>query len=258
MKFATVSYGEKKHLRIRLFGKEEISEEAHWGRGIREVYILHYIVKGKGYFNGKPVRSGEGFFIEPGKSHEYHTSNSAPWSYLWVTLDGEDVKEICQNHIHINSEGIFEFEFQTELLELYDRIFSERVEMSESRALSYFYYLLSLHGDDMEKDPSTGYVKEAKRYMRSNFHRQISIIEVAEAVGIDDRYLYNLFVASEGISPKRYLTELKMRRARSMLKNTDSKISEIAISVGFPDVLTFSRFFSKNEGVSPKKYRENA
>ena len=69
--------------------------------------------------------------------------------------------------------------------------------------------------------------------------------------------IYNLFIKYENISPKNYLSNLKLRKAKAMLTNTTLSISEIAISNGFSDVLYFSRYFSKKVGVSPGVYRKS-
>ena len=78
---------------------------------------------------------------------------------------------------------------------------------------------------------------------------------VADALGISDRYLYNLFIRHEGISPKQYINDLRIRSAKALLRDTEYSVTEIGESVGFGDVLTFSRFFSKFAGISPTAYR---
>jgi AraC-like DNA-binding protein len=94
--------------------------------------------------------------------------------------------------------------------------------------------------------------------MRLHFHEPLSITDIARTMNISDRYLYNLFVKEEGLSPKQHLNGLRVARAVKMLKWTDATISEIAVSVGVPDVLTFSRFFKNIVGVSPSAFRADS
>ncbi|MBR6729040.1 MAG: AraC family transcriptional regulator [Clostridia bacterium] len=241
---------------ISSFGYENISENARWGKGRRDIYILHYVLEGEGYFNEHRVKSGEGFFISPKELHEYHSSLEKPWKYFWVTFGGNAGASICGKYIETNKENIFQFDFKTKLLNLCDSIFSVEGSLSEAKAVSYFFSLLSYH-EKKNSIAGNRYVEDAKKYMNVNFYRNVSITEVADALGINDRYLYNLFIKYENISPKQYLSALKLSRAKSMLKNTESPISEIAISSGFQDVLSFSRFFSKNVGLSPTAYRKH-
>ncbi len=241
---------------IAAFGYEDVSANAHWGRGRRDFFILHYVLAGEGFFNGNKVSSGKGFFIYPGQLHEYHSSENAPWKYLWVIFGGSIAADICKKYIKTDPNGIFEFDFRMDVRNLRDSMFSEMSPLPESKALSYFFGLLSFHE---RKSVITGnrYVDAAKKYMNMHFYRNITVAEVASSIGINDRYLYNLFVTYEHISPKKYLSRLRLNSAKSMLANTDATISEIAVSSGFPDVLTFSRFFSKNMKLSPTAYRRS-
>ena len=99
------------------------------------------------------------------------------------------------------------------------------------------------------------YVIEAKKYIERNFHLKITVSEIAQALYIDDRYLYNLFIKHEGKSPKKYLNDLRLQNACSMLRTGKYSITEVAVSVGFSDVLAFSRFFSNHMKISPTLYK---
>ena len=107
-----------------------------------------------------------------------------------------------------------------------------------------------------EKHVNTNsYVDSAKEFIRLNFYRNVSVKEVADHVGLSDRYLYNLFIKHIGKSPKEYLTELKIEKAKRLLITSNYSVSEIAVSCGFGDVLSFSKYFSKKVGVSPTAYK---
>ena len=249
-------FEQNKTFYIAAFGYEDVSENAHWGRGRRDFYILHYVLAGEGFFNGHKVSNGSGFLIHPGQLHEYHSSDNAPWKYLWLIFGGTDAADICKKYIKTDENGIFEYDLCMDVRNLKDSMFSDITPLPETKALSCFFSLLSFHE---RKQAITGnrYVNAAKKYMNMHFHRNITITEIASSIGINDRYLYNLFITFEQISPKQYLSRLRLNSAKSMLANTDATISEIAVSSGFSDVLTFSRFFSKNMKLSPTEYRKN-
>ncbi len=57
------------------------------------------------------------------------------------------------------------------------------------------------------------------------------------------------------MSPKQYLTKLKIKKARELLLHTDHPIYIVANSVGFTDPLAFSKFFRREMGISPSDYR---
>ena len=61
-----------------------------WGPGKRNSYIIHYVLEGKGIFNGTPLHKGQGFLITKGTLHEYHSDAADPWTYFWIIMDGEE------------------------------------------------------------------------------------------------------------------------------------------------------------------------
>ena len=257
MKIVQAMYQKEMPLSIHSFGREDDSLKAHWGRGKREVMIVHYVLSGEGYYNGRKVRQGEGFCILPDEMHEYHSSETHPWQYVWVTFGGTEAIDVCGKRLHADADGIFAYDYRPELLRLFDDIMEEKGLLSFDRALGYFFLLMSLH-ENKGTGSERGYVDKAKRYMRHNFYRAMTITEMAEDLGISDRYLYNLFVEAEGIPPKQYLNRLRLLRAKEMLENSTATVSEVAVSCGFSDVLAFSRFFSGKENMSPTAYRRLA
>lgn len=254
MKITSTSFDQKEGLCIHTYGYENISKNAHWGKGSRDVYILHYVLEGEGFFNNQKVKSGQGFLITPGFLHEYHSSKEKPWKYFWATFGGDMAEKICQKYISADKHSIFEFNFKPELLNLSYSILDEESPISSTRAIGYFFMLMSYH-EKKSEFCSNYYVQEAKKYMKANFYRSISVVEVANSLGINDRYLYNLFIKHQGTSPKKYLNTLKLENAIKMLKTSSCSISEIAMSNGFEDVLAFSRFFSRNMGMSPTVFK---
>ncbi|WP_338554790.1 helix-turn-helix transcriptional regulator [Paenibacillus sp. KS-LC4] len=63
------------------------------------------------------------------------------------------------------------------------------------------------------------------------------------------------FSKAYGTTPVQYIQRLKMGEATRLLAQTSYTLSEIASSIGFPDLFSFSKAFKKIRGVSPKQYR---
>lgn len=64
------------------------------------------------------------------------------------------------------------------------------------------------------------------------------------------------FRLATGQAPKEYVTECAIRRAVKLLLDTDRKITDIAETVGFPEISTFNRCFAKATGITPREYRK--
>ncbi len=260
MKKYLVTGKEIEQLHISEFGFAESKSDTFWGSGYRNQYIVHYVLSGKGYFNGYPVKKGQGFIIEPLSNAEYHYDNAEPWKYFWFITTGALAQSICKNHIFSDKNGIFDFEFIPKITGIVNNYFENNAPdikiISEEEALSLFFMIMSFHRSNYSP-PKNNYVEKAKRYIELNFHRQIKIKEIAEHLNIADRYLYNLFIMTEGVSPKQYLNNIRLEFAKKLLLNTASSITDIAESVGYSDVLSFSKFFSEHINISPSQFRKN-
>ena len=94
-------------------------------------------------------------------------------------------------------------------------------------------------------------------YIDTNYSDpEISMESVCEYLGISVSYLSLLFKKHKETTFVKYLTKVRMDRAKELLKLTEQRIIEIAEACGFKDVYYFSHSFKKVMGVSPKKYRE--
>ena len=101
---------------------------------------------------------------------------------------------------------------------------------------------------------SSQYVLAAIKFIQFNYSHDISVDDIAKAVGVSRSHLYRVFMANVGQSPIDYLTGYRISEACSLLKNSHLSIAEIAVSVGFFDQFYFSRVFKKVKGVPPSKY----
>ncbi|MBQ8509653.1 MAG: helix-turn-helix transcriptional regulator [Clostridia bacterium] len=82
----------------------------------------------------------------------------------------------------------------------------------------------------------------------------VRIAELAERLGMSERYLSRLFDEVYGMPPKRYLTELRIKYAKELLGD-DISIGDAALKAGFCDASHFTRIFREVCGVSPGEYR---
>ena len=263
MLFASVARSEDQQIQVRSIGLEDDPQKAHWGPGVRDFYILHYVLEGKGYFNGMPVEQGQGFLIQPGALHEYHSDQADPWKYFWIIFKGEDSvleKTLTDTGLALQNH-VFAVSFLPELQQMIHNLrLSGSCTVSGAKALSVLYAVFAMH-EDQNTPPQAlsagdAHIRDAVLYIENNYYRDIRITDVAAHIYVDDRYLYNLFKAKRGVSPKAYLNQLRLDRACALLKNTDLSVTSVGESVGYNDCLAFSAFFKKHMGLSPKQYRK--
>lgn len=98
-------------------------------------------------------------------------------------------------------------------------------------------------------------LRPALDLIRFNLDRSVSLAEMATAVHLHPTYFSNLFREVFGQSPVQYHLEQRLRRARSLLLNSDRGVAEIGQACGFDEPLYFSRIFRKKVGVCPRAFR---
>jgi AraC-like DNA-binding protein len=82
----------------------------------------------------------------------------------------------------------------------------------------------------------------------------VALSALAEQVGFTPDHLGELFHREVGVTPVAYRTQVRLQRARDLLKATPMPISEVARDAGFPDANYFSRIFRRSFGVSPRDF----
>lgn len=98
-------------------------------------------------------------------------------------------------------------------------------------------------------------VAMAKRYLDEHYNETISIHSVSAILGISESHLRRSFKKQYGKSPQEYLTNIRLEAAKKLLVNENYPVFSVAAACGFSDEYNFSRYFSKNVGVSPSEFR---
>ena len=104
--------------------------------------------------------------------------------------------------------------------------------------------------------PARRDVAPVREYLEEHCTEKIALESVAEHFFLNKHYLARLFKEQYGVSVNSYLTQVRITRAKQMLRFTDKAVSVIAAECGLEDANYFSRVFKKVEGVTPKQYRE--
>ena len=96
-----------------------------------------------------------------------------------------------------------------------------------------------------------------RRYLQEHLAEQLTLDDLAEAIGITKYHFVRKFKNETGISPMAYLRQIRVQNAKSLLSNTPLPIKNIAPQVGLVDEYHFSRVFSRVVGQSPREYRKS-
>ena len=98
-------------------------------------------------------------------------------------------------------------------------------------------------------------VSAALEYIHENFHKEITLSQVANHLYITPTYLSKLFSTEMQESFSQYLISHRMKIAKELLRDTHHKVYEVAAQVGYTDIAHFSKIFKRITGQTPKEYR---
>jgi len=93
-------------------------------------------------------------------------------------------------------------------------------------------------------------------YLRDHYGSQIDFSAIASSQYVSASYLSRIFHDRVGVSPIRFLTDLRMQNARKLLADTDLSVRDVAERVGYTDPFYFSKAFKAAAGVNPTQFRE--
>lgn len=93
-------------------------------------------------------------------------------------------------------------------------------------------------------------------YVNEHFNENISLQDLSEKLYLTPNYITTLFKKDTGTTFKRYLTKVRLDHAKKLLKDTNTKISDIAALVGYDNDEYFCKVFKKTTGSTPSDYRK--
>ena len=99
-------------------------------------------------------------------------------------------------------------------------------------------------------------VNLAEDYIEKHFTEEISLSELSEKFGMSRNALTSGFKTLNGVSPKNYITSLRLDKAASLLKSTRLSVLDVALECGYNSTASFNKMFLKIIGKTPTEYRK--
>jgi len=237
---------------IPLFaGSERCAPSHKFGPAVREHYIIHFVISGKGSFtdcNGTyNLGAGEMFIIKPGDVTVYQADEREPWEYAWLAFAGEGSEQFVNSPSVMNTpEGIDE--------RLHTLVKSDVSAPEMYLSLIYELVYRLLRSNESDTTP-TDRLRRIHRYIKYNYMLPISVTDLARKFGFDRSYLYRIFKERYGIGIKAYITRVRMSKAVELL-DSGYTVAEVASMVGYDDPFNFSKAFKKHFGQPPSSFKD--
>lgn len=258
------SYPPTGHNKEYLFNPEK-------GRTLHE-YQLLYIVQGEGtlttaHGGTHHIRTGDMFLLFPGEWHTYRPSPTTGWEEYWIGFQGANID-------HRVEAGFFSKEFPVYRIGRTDEViialYRDAIDTA-TRQEAYFQQLLAgivnhllglmfktAHQLRITSSPRMPDIIEAARnYMQENIEENISMPDVAEHLSISYATFRHTFKKYTGQSPVQYFINLRLHRAKELLRSTEIPIKTISYNLHFENPEYFATLFKKRTGISPSAFRKS-
>jgi len=233
-----------------------------WGPGVRDHYLMHYVISGKGTFqvNGRSfsLAKGDVFLIRPDESIFYQADADEPWEYCWVGFQGTEAK-LLLDETDLRSDAPVLHGVSGDVYKQMMRIYESQGSLAYQAAYmtgALYQLLAALIRDRRVAAPhrEADCVRRACEFIANNFVMPISVEDIAAHVGLSRSRLYRLFIAELRLSPVQVITQYRIRQACALLRRGGLSVKAVAASVGFENQLYFSRRFREVMGVSPTEF----
>lgn len=129
----------------------------------------------------------------------------------------------------------------------------------EAAAVVLAARMLRASGLSLRPPPRSGLplpvLRRAKELLHEGMERNVGVVELADAAGMNVHHFSRMFKRSTGLSPHRYLGQIRVDRAKALLADPGRRIIDVAAEVGFANASHFAAFFRKATGMTPGAYR---
>lgn len=227
-------------------------------------YQIIYVFRGTGnYFIGDSwhkLSAGHILLFRPGDPQVYsYFAREQPEIY-WIHFTGIRIPELLSRYqienCYIGECLLIRQLFQEIILEL-----QLKKALYEDIIICSFYKILALIRrtrlsllSPLENNFS---VERLIMQLNQRYMDSWSLPSMARYCSLSEDYFSHLFKKQMGCSPVKYLTDLRIEKAKELLMAGNISVSEVSSLVGFEDPLYFSRVFKKKTGVPPRRFQQD-
>ena len=240
----------------------------NWEKG-RELdeYQLVYITRGEGVFQwqgSKPceVSAGDVMLLRPDMWHRYKPDAETGWCENWVGFQGEYAQRLVEKFFTADNailkvgqdeELLRKLKVVIELMQKSPAGFRQMMAGETVAALARVRSL-AMRADKMLSAYESK-MDYARHYLLAHAAEEIDLVDLAEEQGMSYSRFRTLFREHTGSSPRQYQLDIRVNRAKELLRDGQRNVSEIAEVLGFSSVYYFSRLFKQRTGKTPVEFR---
>lgn len=244
--------------------REHISQRSNL-----QSYLFFTVVSGSGTLNYAgniyELLPGACVFIDCHNAYS-HTTSENLWSLRWCHFYGPTLSFIYEKYVSRGGNSVFYPDdiapYLNELNQLYDLASGADYirDMRINEGLNKLLTLIMAESWNPNRVPERAEKRQTvfpvKEYLDTHYAEKISLDFLSEQFYISKHYLTHMFKAQYGVSINAYLLQVRITRAKQLLRFTDKSIEEIGDECGLGAPHYFSQAFKSVEGMPPSEYRK--
>lgn len=229
-------------------------------------YSIEYVIKGKCSIRENDTtsfpKSGDSYVIHPGSFQELEADPSDPSIKLWVIFTGSLAEKLFDAY-NLNEQIYYKGLNLQKPLEKICSICNS--ELSETEIMSscsvvimeliqkLYMYNQKNPGNSVNLDTAD----TLKLLIDKTWQANVSLQTLANKIYCSRNHAIHIFKEKFGITPYKYVQEVRLRNAKVLLESSNLSIGEISQSLRFCDSKYFANWFKKSTGLSPREYRNS-
>ena len=207
------------------------------------------------------LKTGNLIWVQPGVTQKFWMQdNQLETKVFFVRFD----LKIKEDYLAMENKYLLMEDF-SHLQNHYHDFLIQQGEQSlysrHSQKASIAIILCDLLKEPQKKDAFSDGLKrfqivQLQKYIQKNIQKRFSSADLAKELKMNTDYFSRQFKKSFKLSPREYIKQERIRRAASLLIETNMNISELANFLGYEDIYQFSQQFKKVFNKSPNNYRK--
>lgn len=233
-------------------------------------YLFFIVIEGSGTLEYQDtaycLSQGDCVFIDCRKAYS-HRSSEDLWKLKWIHFFGSNMDDIYEKFLELGEDPVFRNSSNGKaLLQLWEQIFLHAKTTTLTAEMEIYSNLTALVSVLLHEHENLNIIsysehsdqnlQNIKNYLNKHYTEKITLDFLSCHFFINKYYLTRIFREKFGVSITGYLLQLRITRAKELLRFTGLSIEQISHECGMSDANYFSRVFKKIEGTTPGQFRK--
>lgn len=233
-------------------------------RGYYIGYLFQYTLGGCGLFETPEqqteLKKGTGFFVPFPHKSRYHLLDGRYWQFCYVHFHGTVAKQFYEEIFKKAEGNLLSLDNTGEtvqflLKEIESVRMGKKYKRYEAGAFLYQFLCCLLREVEGSNLPLQNCAERGYEWLERNFTSSRSLSEMCDELHVSLSHFSRQFRETYGISPMKFLTQLRLELSQQLLLNTTLSVQEISQRCGFGNGNYFAKVFHKALGMPPSQYR---